>query len=153
MTVFGKRHGNDALVDVRFDQHTRLAGTTFNWTDIQCRMGPGRLGQILDRGRDAGVPLDKEYVGRSYGAAKKLEVCGRRRLEIRNRSGEISSQTATQKIQYLVNHHVEVPFRKCRSSVAKLTLKAIAIFQGSRALPTPHTGAERCAHRRNDENR
>jgi len=81
--IFGQRRGNNTLSKIGLDQDQRFAfgrRAIANRADIQRRMRPGGLGEVLDDAGDVIVSFDQEHVARLQGRAESIGIRWRKRL-------------------------------------------------------------------------
>ena len=67
--------------------------------DVERRVRPGRLGEVLDRHRDPAVALDEEHVARLQHPPERRDVGVGEGLRARRRLGELAGEVAAQPIR------------------------------------------------------
>ena len=131
---FGERRGIDADPEFRLDQRMRLAfrGAVIERADIERRMRPGRLREILDDAGDLVVAFDQQHVA----GAERRRQCGRiarrKRLVARNGLLQIPGKHLPEAVEHVAHAFPRHAREVLASSRFGVTLASEPLRFGSR---------------------
>src|SRR5262249_2738792 len=109
LAVFRQRNRHHAVFDVRLDEAMRialLAGPAEHRADMERRMRPGGLGQVLDDAGNMVVALDQQHVAGLQGIAQRRGLARREGLVAERRPLQIPGHRAPDAVHDLSHDRI-----------------------------------------------